>query len=123
MLRIIVVMAALIAWQTGETPRRVRARLEKQGQMDALRNQIIERKAIELIMSKATIKDVEYKLEEGDAEALDQRQLGHARAGLVLARQEQLAEPQQSAHGLRLGFGLHAHGPTIAIHRAPLQPD
>jgi hypothetical protein len=37
----------LIAAQSGETPRRVRARLEKAGGMDVLRNQIIERKAID----------------------------------------------------------------------------
>ncbi len=41
----------LIAEQSGESARRVRARLEKQGLMDALRNQIIERKVIELVLS------------------------------------------------------------------------
>ena len=41
----------LIAEQSGESPRRVRARLEKQGLMDSLRNQIIERKVIELVLS------------------------------------------------------------------------
>ncbi len=50
---------ALIAQQRGESARRVRARLEKQGQMDALRNQIVERKVIEMIVSQATITDVE----------------------------------------------------------------
>jgi len=49
---------ALIARQSGESPRRVRARLEKQGQLDSLRNQIIENKVIGLITSHATIKDV-----------------------------------------------------------------
>ena len=39
----------LIASQTDESPRRVRARLEKSGSMDVLRNQIIERKVIERI--------------------------------------------------------------------------
>lgn len=62
----------LIAEQMNHTPRRVRAQLEKGGQMDALRNQIIERKAIELILSHATFKDVPYQLESTDAEALDQ---------------------------------------------------
>jgi trigger factor len=33
----------------------VRARLEKQGQMDALRNQIIERKVIEMIVEAANV--------------------------------------------------------------------
>ena len=39
----------LIAEQADESPRKVRARLEKRGLMDTLRNQIIERKAIEVI--------------------------------------------------------------------------
>jgi trigger factor len=45
----------LIAQQSDEPERRVRARLEKSGQMDALRNQIIERKVIEAIVAQATI--------------------------------------------------------------------
>ncbi len=40
--------------------------------MDSLRNQIIERKAIELIMEHATFTDVPYELEGDDAEAVDQ---------------------------------------------------
>ena len=64
----------LIAEQSGETPRRVRARLEKEGQMDVLRNQIIERKVIEMILSQATFKEVPYKPEQrGEAEALRRR--------------------------------------------------
>ncbi len=45
-----------IAASSGDSPRRVRARLERQGQMDVLRNLIIERKVIELIESKAEVK-------------------------------------------------------------------
>ena len=63
---------ALLAMQSGESPRRIRARLEKSGQMDALRNQIIERKTIDLILSHAKFKDVPFELESADAEALDQ---------------------------------------------------
>lgn len=48
----------LIADQSDMPVRRVRARLEKSGQMDALRNQIIERKVIELVVSKATVKSI-----------------------------------------------------------------
>ena len=48
---------ALIAEQSDESPRRVRARLEKRGQMDALRNQIIERKVVDLICSEAEFED------------------------------------------------------------------
>jgi trigger factor len=48
----------LIAEQSDESPRKVRARLEKRGLMDTLRNQIIERKAIELIQQHAEFKDI-----------------------------------------------------------------
>lgn len=62
----------LIAMQSGESPRRVRARLEKGGLMDSLRNQIIERKVIELILSQATFRDRPADpLEEPDTEAVD----------------------------------------------------
>jgi trigger factor len=63
---------SLIAEQSGESPRRTRAQLEKRGLMDTLRNQIIERKAIDLVLSHAKFKDVPYKLETTDAEAIDQ---------------------------------------------------
>lgn len=46
---------ALIAQQSDEPVRRVRARLEKSGQMDALRNQIVERKVIEAIVAEANL--------------------------------------------------------------------
>lgn len=45
----------LIAQQSDEPARRVRARLEKSGQMDALRNQIVERKVIQAIVAEATV--------------------------------------------------------------------
>lgn len=63
---------ALIAQQSSESTRRVRAQLEKRGLMDTLRNQIIERKVIERIMEHATFKDVPYEVESTDAEAVDQ---------------------------------------------------
>jgi trigger factor len=50
----------LIAEQADESPRKVRARLEKRGLMDSLRNQIIERKAIELIQENADFIDVPF---------------------------------------------------------------
>jgi trigger factor len=49
---------AKISLQSGEPPRRTRARLEKQGQMDILRNQIIENKVIGLITEQAVFHDV-----------------------------------------------------------------
>jgi len=62
---------AWIAMQQGETPRAVRARLEKRGMMDTLRNQIIERKAIDLITSEANFKETKFKLPGNDTEAID----------------------------------------------------
>ena len=54
----------LIAAQSGESPRRVRAQLEKRGLMDVLRNQIIERKVLELVQSEAKFKDEPYEPEK-----------------------------------------------------------
>jgi len=52
-----------IAMQQNDSPRRVRARLERSGQIDSLRNMIIERKVIENITDKATFKATEYEIE------------------------------------------------------------
>jgi trigger factor len=45
--------------QQETSPRGVRAQLEKRGDMDALRNQIVERKAIDLITSEADMQETE----------------------------------------------------------------
>lgn len=60
----------LIAAQSGESPRRMRAQLEKRGLMDVLRNQIIERKVLELVQSQAKFKDEPYQPEKSDTEAI-----------------------------------------------------
>ena len=52
-----------LAVQQRESPRRVRSRLERNGQMDALRNMIIEGKVIDLITENATIKGTKYEQE------------------------------------------------------------
>ncbi len=67
----------LIASQSGESPRRVRAQLEKSGGMDALRNQIIERKVVELILEHAQFTETADEIETTDAEAIDQAAGGH----------------------------------------------
>lgn len=62
----------LIAAQTGESVRRVRARLEKEGLMDSLRNQILERKVIKQVLDHAEFKEVKYKLpQKMEVEAID----------------------------------------------------
>ncbi len=61
----------LIAAQQGDSARRVRAQLERRGLMDTLRNQIIERKVVQLIESEADFKETKFKLPGDDTEAVD----------------------------------------------------
>jgi trigger factor len=61
----------LIAAQNGSSPRRIRAALEKTGEMDIIRNQIIERKVIDLICQHATFREVPFDFENLDIEAID----------------------------------------------------
>ncbi|HTM52868.1 MAG TPA: trigger factor [Pirellulales bacterium] len=90
---------ALIAAQSGESVRRVRARLDKGGLMDSLRNQIIERKVIELVLSHANFKDVPYKPESMDTEALDQAAGGgeEEESSIPEAKNPGEAEPLRTA--------------------------
>jgi trigger factor len=67
---------ALIAQQQGESPRRLRAQLEKRDQMDILRNQIIERKTIDLVLGEAKFKDVPFISERFETEAVDETATG-----------------------------------------------
>lgn len=60
----------LMAEQMDESPRRVRARLEKRGQIDTLRNQIVERKVIDLINQHASFDDVPYEQPKEEESAL-----------------------------------------------------
>jgi trigger factor len=63
---------ARIAMQQNDSPRRVRARLERAGQMDSLRNMIIERKVIDMITESATFKGTAYESEQqSDSSALN----------------------------------------------------
>lgn len=63
---------ARIAAQQNDSPRRVRARLERTGQIDSLRNMIVEQKVVELITSRAEFKATKYETSESDrVEAID----------------------------------------------------
>ncbi len=89
---------ALIAAQSDESPRRVRARLEKRGLMDTLRNQIIEHKVINLVQSHAQFKDVPFKLAELDTEAMDQSAGGEeVEAAIPEAKFADDAEPWRAS--------------------------
>ncbi len=60
----------LMAMQSGESPRRVRAQIEKRGLMDVLQNQILERKVLELVQDQAKFNDQPYEPERLDVEAI-----------------------------------------------------
>jgi trigger factor len=49
---------AYMAMQRGESPRKVRARLEKTGLIENLEAQILERKAVDVVLEKAIFEDV-----------------------------------------------------------------
>jgi len=51
--------------------------LEKGGMMDALNNQIIERKVIDRILADGVFKEVPYEFDTGEVEAVDQAAGGH----------------------------------------------
>jgi trigger factor len=61
----------LLAEQNDESPRRVRARIEKQGAIDTLRNQIIERKVVDLIESQAKFEEVPHVPAKTESSAVD----------------------------------------------------
>jgi trigger factor len=79
----------LIAEQSDESPRRVRARLEKRGQMDALRNQIIERKVVNLICSQAEFTDTPLQEKPDDVCPVD----------LVLSGGHDTSQIPEAKHG------------------------
>jgi trigger factor len=66
-------MAGLAA-RTGESVRRIRARLTKEGMLESLATQILERKALDRVLEYASYEDIPYEEEPdaGQVEALDQ---------------------------------------------------
>jgi trigger factor len=56
-----------IADQSGESFRKVKARMEKEDLMEALATDLLERKALDLILSSATYEDYEWKSDEQGA--------------------------------------------------------
>ncbi|MDR1384585.1 MAG: trigger factor [Planctomycetaceae bacterium] len=80
----------LIATHQNATPRRIRAQLEKQGEMDILRNQIIERKVLDLILSKAVITEYPYEIEGVTEEAINYAVAGGNKPEIHEATEEDL---------------------------------
>ena len=89
---------SLIALQSGESPRRVRAQLEKRGMMDVLRNQIIERRVIDLVREHAKFEDVPLEESEEPVEAIDLAAGGGDDESLI-PDVEQAGDPQQAVGG------------------------
>jgi trigger factor len=91
----------LIAEQTNQSPRRVRAKIEKSGNMDVLRNQIVERKMIDLILQHAKFNEVPFEFETAETEALDQSVGGPAHDELPEAKPggEGESDPRKRHYG------------------------
>jgi trigger factor len=66
-----------MALQSGESPRRLRARLTKSGVIENLEAQIRERKAVDLILERAKFEDVKVEpSDENRIEAIQQSVCG-----------------------------------------------
>ena len=61
----------MMALQSGESPRAVRARIDKQGLMDALRNQIVENMVIDRIKEEAKFNEVKFEPSKETVFAVD----------------------------------------------------
>ena len=88
----------LIAMQSGDSPRRVRAQLDKRGLMDSLRNQIVERKVIDLVLEHAKFTDVEFKQSGRNVEAIDLAAGGGEESEIPVAKHadpEELSTPKE----------------------------
>ncbi len=88
----------MMAMQSRESPRTVRARIEKQGLMDALRNQIVERMAIDLIKREATFQAKPWSPERNTTFAVDFAVTGEKDSEIPdakhAAEQRQLQQPE-----------------------------
>jgi trigger factor len=69
-----------IAQRTGDSVRRIRARIEKEQQWDAVGLQVLEGKAIQAILSKAELADVPYEEEELRSSGLDESAVSESAA-------------------------------------------
>jgi trigger factor len=86
----------LIAAQSDQSPRRVRAKLEKSGSMDVLRNQIVERKVIDRILAHAKFQEVPYELRRTNEAAVDRAAGGGEQADIPDAKYDEPEEVPES---------------------------
>lgn len=78
----------LLARQRNESPRRVRAQLEKMGALDILHNQVLERKVVQRIVSEASFRDVPFSPEQPEAATIDQSLSGQRETTIPVAKPE-----------------------------------
>ncbi len=79
----------MMALQRGESPRRVRARMQKSGMLENLEAQIRERKAVDFLLSTASFKDVPAPAqEEATAEAVNASVCSPSAATVEVAAEE-----------------------------------
>lgn len=83
-----------IAARSDESPRRVRSRLEKEGLLDSLATQILERKTIDQILGYTTIQDVSLDADEPEVETLDETVSTESEADSETAESDE--EPSKS---------------------------
>jgi len=62
-----------LADQTDDSPRRVRAKLEKEDLLETLAGQLMERKALDLILESAEYEDVALKTPETPAGTVEEQ--------------------------------------------------
>jgi trigger factor len=87
-----------IAARSDESPRRVRARLEKEDMLDALAAEMIERKALDLILESAEYEDVPIGAaeEEGRVSSVEEQAVPGEMADPVAEAQAQAAQETSS---------------------------
>jgi len=77
----------LIADSQNQSPRSVRAQLEKRNAMDTLRNQIVERKVLDEIKKEAKFTDTDYQQRSSDTTATNFAITGEQEDGAIPAAQ------------------------------------
>ncbi|MAT67999.1 MAG: trigger factor [Planctomycetaceae bacterium] len=87
----------LMAMQSGESPRRVRAQIEKRGLMDVLQNQIVERKVLEVVQAEAKFKDTPYEPQKLTSEAIEMAAGGEGADAIPEAKEEAAKPAEEEA--------------------------
>lgn len=85
-----------IAAKTQESARKIRARLEKQNRMDILRNQIIERKVIDLIMKNAQFEETTFEPYPEEMATIEFPAGGDGKAEEAVASDENAEEAKEN---------------------------